>query len=67
MSRAIVVSQSHKCTKHHHDFVQMQKKKALKRRGSLDDDLAMYIYNMKVSLCANAIWTTFLSISLTVV
>lgn len=28
----------------------MQKKKALRRRGSIDDDLAMYIYNMSVSV-----------------
>ena len=29
---------------------QMQKKKALRRRGSIDDDLAMYLYNMSVSV-----------------
>ena len=30
-------------------MVQVQKKKALRRRGSIDDDLAMYLYNMSVS------------------
>ena len=31
-------------------IIQMQKRKALRRRGSIDDDLAMYIYNMSVSI-----------------
>ena len=31
-------------------MLQMQKKKALRRRGSIDDDLAMYLYNMSVSI-----------------
>ena len=30
-------------------YIQKQKRKALRRRGSMEDDLAMYIYNMKVS------------------